>query len=332
MKKDEYIGLLKKFYAGETNEKENAELAEWIKDESEEDLEEYFGRVWEKSPDRVDSVTMRRMKKEIAARIRTTADVSKAHKIPFAIRIARWAAAAAILFMVGFAGYKYGTMGRKSEMFSACTDKGERSEVLLPDSSIVWLNSDTKITYSSDYSKKERKIGLEGEAFFEVAKNKSCPFIVNAGAVSVEALGTKFNVKAYSEDDRITTTLINGKVKTRSKNKTVYLLPDERISYSKTDGGFDSKENLGKGYRLPWRNDEILFDSSSLEDIAKILERNYGVNIAFKNEGIRKIKYTGLIMNTKLENVLDLITLTSNVDYDIINDTIFFNSKSKRKE
>lgn len=106
-------------------------------------------------------------------------------------------------------------------------DNGQRASVVLPDGTKVWLNSHTKLNYKSDYGVKERSVSLSGEAYFEVSKDTLRRFLVNAGDMEVEALGTAFNVKAYEEDDEVVTTLFEGSVRTAVGKEFVILSPDE---------------------------------------------------------------------------------------------------------
>ena len=96
--------------------------------------------------------------------------------------------------------------------YKLVTSKGEKSYLQLPDGTRVWLNSCTTLEYAENYGHSNRSIYLDGEAYFEVAKNKDLPFVVKANGIDVKAIGTAFNVSAYMEDSQLTTTLFNGKV------------------------------------------------------------------------------------------------------------------------
>lgn len=202
---------------------------------------------------------------------------------------------------------------------------GQQSMVTLPDGSVAYLNSDSYITYNTDYNDKDRTIFLSGEAYFEVAKNKDIPFIVDAqGVLKVQALGTKFNVKAYPGEKEITATLKQGCIMTTSNDSKVILTPGEEARYSKTSNRLVSNLSPNPDHLIPWRDNELLLTKSSLLEISEILKRMYGVNVVFKNDNVKSICYTGLIRNNSLINVLELISGTSPVKYTFSNNTIEF--------
>ena len=149
--------------------------------------------------------------------------------------------AAAVVFLLGFMIFVhlYLNLADKTENYSLQTykvfvDKGQRASVILPDGTKVWLNSHTELTYNGDYGKGNRQVVLSGEGYFEVAKDTTSRFIVKAGEIEVEALGTTFNVKAYQEDRELTTTLFEGKVRTSVGKDEVILKPDESLSFDKS--------------------------------------------------------------------------------------------------
>ena len=178
---------------------------------------------------------------------------------------------------------------------------GQQSMVTLPDGSVAYLNSDSYITYNTDYNDKDRTIFLSGEAYFEVAKNKEIPFIVDAqGVLKVQALGTKFNVKAYPGEKEITATLKQGCIMATSNDSKVILNPGEEARYSKTSNRLVSNLSPNPDHLIPWRDNELLLTKSSLLEISEILKRMYGVNVVFKNDKVKSICYTGLIRNNSL--------------------------------
>ena len=110
--------------------------------------------------------------------------------------------------------------------------------IKMPDSSQIWLNAGTTIIYSQDYGQQTRTLNLNGEAYFKVAKDSLHPFIVNTQGIIVQALGTRFNVKAYPEEKTISTTLEEGKIDVRilsmaDKNERVLLKPKDKLIYHK---------------------------------------------------------------------------------------------------
>ena len=216
---------------------------------------------------------------------------------------------------------------REPEIFKMVAERGQKSSLTLPDGSRVWLNSASTISYTSDYNSNERNVFLQGEAYFEVAENTDLAFVVHAQDLSVEALGTKFNVKAYSEDYGITTTLVAGKVRTSAGENSEILLPEQQAYYDKRTGDISKSDVEDPAHIVPWIKNEILFTDNSLAEIAVVLERMYNVTIIFDEEDIGTYTYTGLIRNNSLPNILELISTTSPVTYRMNASTIRFSRK-----
>ncbi|MDR2816037.1 MAG: DUF4974 domain-containing protein, partial [Proteiniphilum sp.] len=205
---------------------------------------------------------------------------------------------------------------------------GQKAKMQLPDGTSVWLNSSGSITYDNTYNKKDRVVYLQGEAYFEVSKDQKRPFIVKMNEISVEALGTSFNVKAYPEDNYIVATLIEGSIRISSPVQSELLAPNERITVTKSDGQFvknilpDAKKNIS------WINSQLAFEQERMEDIAKMLERMYNVRICFASEKLKDIRFSGTIKNNNMENVLQLIEFVAPIRYTLEKDaTITIRSK-----
>ena len=149
--------------------------------------------------------------------------------------VAAVSAAAAAVALGVFAGMRISVPETSPGQFEIVADCGQRSDVLLPDGSRIRLNSASRVSYSTEYGKTNRDISLDGEAFFEVAKNAELPFVVSTGNISVEALGTKFNVRSYRDGDE-TVTIVEGKVLTTAGESEAVLLPHQCVSFDKAVG------------------------------------------------------------------------------------------------
>ena len=117
--------------------------------------------------------------------------------------------------------------------------RGTKTKIILPDGSQVWLNSDSKLSYGERFNDTIREVSLEGEAYFDVIKDKNRPFIVMTNALNIRVLGTAFNIKSYAQDATIETTLIRGMIEVRKNNepatKKIVLTPNEKLIYNKTE-------------------------------------------------------------------------------------------------
>ena len=196
--------------------------------------------------------------------------------------------------------------------------------VELPDGTQVCLGSKTVFHYENDYGRKERIVYLEGEAYFEVAKNKDLPFVVKANGIDVKAIGTAFNVSAYMEDSQLTTTLFNGKVAVQPTltKQEVLLEPNQVAVYDKSRNKIEVVPYDKKQF-AQWRGGFLSFEMMYLQDITKLLERNYNVVFRYENQGIKKLRFSGSFRNNEdLSEILNVIKTNTGIRYQILKDTI----------
>ena len=208
--------------------------------------------------------------------------------------------------------------------FIVQTDNSDRSFTQLPDGSRIWLNKGTKIEYNQQFGIKNRNVLLNGEAYFEVAKNKELAFVVKTKSIDVTALGTSFNVNAYDDGNEVTTTLYTGKVNVQSTltgYKTI-LNPFEVAVFSKTKDKITTYVFTGPDKPV-WMEPEFRFDMLPLIDITKQLEHNYNVVFVYRNQKIKHLKFSGTFdRDEKLDEILRVIKINTNIDYAIKNDSV----------
>ena len=208
--------------------------------------------------------------------------------------------------------------------FIVQTDNSDRSFTQLPDGSRIWLNKGTKIEYNQQFGIGNRNVLLNGEAYFEVAKNKKLAFVVKTKSIDVTALGTSFNVNAYDDGNEVTTTLYTGKVNVQSTltgYKTI-LNPFEVAVFSKTKDIITTYVFTGTDKPV-WMEPEFRFDMLPLIDISKQLERNYNVVFVYRNQKIKHLKFSGTFdRDEKLDEILRVIKINTNIDYAIKNDSV----------
>ena len=229
------------------------------------------------------------------------------------------------------------------------TPAGAKSKVNLPDGSTIWLNAGSTLRYSNQFGKKNREIFLTGEAFFEVAKNKSKVFVVQASDLSIKAYGTAFNVKSYPDENTVETTLIEGSIGVKrtglksGKADEILLEPNQRVVYYKPSNKKEQIQTekaelaaksiktepepkrltymISKGIDpIPytsWKEGTLLISSENLADLAIKLERKYDVTIHFENEALKSLKFTGSLENETVEQVIEAIGIAANIDYEI---------------
>lgn len=241
---------------------------------------------------------------------------------------------------------------------------GAKSIVNLPDGTKVWLNAGSKIEYKPDFGKDSRTVHLVGEAFFSVAKDKSKHFYVKTDRITVKALGTRFNVKAYPEEGMITTTLEEGKVELETpvygsqQTRKILLKPNEKVVYYKPEIISNTEEKVGKINKVEknrpkeikrfkeielvhnintmlytsWKDKRWILESEPLGSLGEIMERRFNIVIVFNNAELENYKFTGTIENETLEQILNAFKLTAPLDYQINRDTVFFTLNKSLKE
>lgn len=226
-------------------------------------------------------------------------------------------------------------------------NKGIRSRIILPDSSTVYLNSDTKLNYPQKFSDNIREVYLDGEAFFDVKKDPSKPFIVHTAGIQVKVLGTTFNVKAYSTDKQIETSLITGSIEVSLKNRPTeryFVSPNEKLIIKNTWLLKDSVSKIKEKVSHPditidlnplspdpkdntitetqWIENKLVFRDEPFPSVVKMMERWYNVPIEIEDDELLNINLTGTFKTETIEQALDALKFTKNFRYKTIGNTI----------
>lgn len=329
---NDLISLLERFFSGATSAEEERILTEWLRDKSESDpeLAEYYRSKWAATNGSMDSQTKARIHARIRETIDGNAPEAPAPRPRLLGRLLPWAAAACIA-VAAFAGwYNYAKVtARQGHLFEIYTEKGQKTNITLPDGTRVWLNSASRLSYDNRYNLRSREVNLVGEGYFEVAKDPERRFRVNTGNYTVEALGTAFNVKSYPEDRTSVTTLFEGKVRIDDGDGfTTTLDPMEAVAYDTADGGFTKSVSERTLFAGLWRNNELIVESgTTLEKLTELLDREYNIRFVFRSERIRHLRFEGIIKNNNLQNVLQLIGLSGEVSYTIEDNTVVLDEK-----
>lgn len=195
---------------------------------------------------------------------------------------------------------------------------GARYEIRLSDGTKVWMNSVSQLEYPLAFGKSQRKIKLTGEAFFEVAKDATRPFIIDANGYEIKVLGTSFNVSVYPADNFMETTLVNGAVEITGKGgKVISLKPAQMARIDNADQSI-AIETVDTRYFTSWKDGIMYFDNMPLEDLTTKLERWYGVKITYKNEKPKRLHFSGALENSRdIQFLLNLISQTTHVKFEV---------------
>lgn len=192
------------------------------------------------------------------------------------------------------------------EYNSLSTDKGETFEVLLPDKSKVWLNAASVLTFPIRLKENERRVvKLDGEAYFEIAKDKKHPFIVESNGQQVVVLGTHFNVNSYRNEPFVKTTLLEGSTKIISDNGSERILKPGQQSV--LQGHKLDVNEVDIDEAIAWKNGDFVFNEEELTSIMRKLERWYNIDVEYQNASIGNKRFGGTI--SKFSNVSDVLRM-----------------------
>lgn len=205
----------------------------------------------------------------------------------------------------------------------------ETYQLILSDGTKVWINANSKLKYPASFNNNERKVYLEGEAYFDVYEDKKRPFIVDLGYASVKVLGTEFNVRAYDDEKEISAVLVNGSVQLYSTKhkKDILLKPGERSSL--TYAGVLKTENVNTYNYTAWKDGRFVFENKSIEEILEHISSWYDVNILYLDENCKKIRFSGdLEKKISLQKILQIMESSERVEFHIENNTVSVRSKN----
>lgn len=293
--------LLHKYFKNESTDKELKKILEWT--ESSEKNRYYFlseRKLWN-----IKSIHLQETKKD-------SRSISTKSIINYAAFIA-----AVCLLLVGFSHFQTNRTGNYQVVNVPI---GQRVNIVLADGTSVWLNSNTTLTYPVRFGKNIRQVKVNGEAYFEVAHNDNCPFVVDTEKYQIKALGTTFNVKAYSDYGMFETALIDGSVRIIDKMHKVNLLlkPNERV-FEEMDRLYVKKGLSNEDYL--WKNGLLVFNDEPIRTVLELLSAYYGMKISLENEKIKNYRCTSkFLYNNGLDYILKV--LQRDLHYEIQKDSV----------
>lgn len=218
------------------------------------------------------------------------------------------AAIVAFIFVSSFATWYI--MEHQSPKYYACNvPYGSKTQITLPDGSKVWLNAGSRLTYSNQFDNRNRKVQLQGEGYFEVAKHQGAEFTVSTKGYDVIVKGTHFDVSAYNDDPNIVTSLLEGSVEIARQGQTMMLKPGENASLNISSGSL-VKSNI-KNEPNAWIDRRISYDAISTGDLARILSREYAVNIHILNPELNQRKFAISLRNK--ETISEVISTLQSI-------------------
>lgn len=210
---------------------------------------------------------------------------------------------------------------------------GEKIKLKLTDGSMVILNSGTEFRFPETFGDSIREVFLNGEAFFNVARNEDKPFVIQSGDIKTTVLGTSFNIKAFEEENRSIVTVVSGKVKVDVKSDetapTIYLTPNYQARFNNETMTMTKVEVKAVNY-IDWKDNILNFDNMSLDEIAGVLERWYNVDVQFTDHSVRDIYFLGKYQDPSLKGVLESVKFITNIDFELQDSTVIFKGQTMK--
>ena len=318
-----YMVLFEKYLRGESTAEETEALIDLI------GSEDKFKEMLEVELMNADPTIDETIKKRIFGKIRLETTREKSYLSVNWRKTMQWAAIFLLPVLSAFTVYYFTQRPQRNLQPTVITaQKGEKAEVVLPDGSNVWINSGSTLTYDKHFNGKERSVHLQGEAYFEVPENKKRPFIVHTKHITVQALGTSFNVRSYETDSLASAVLLEGKVKVSASGHETILSVNERATFDKRKQTLlaDRVEALNF---IEWKNGNIYFSNQTYDEIARALSRIYNVEIQFASEQLRPMRFSGTLGSSGIKNALDILSMTSPMYYEMKDTTIILHHKAE---
>ncbi len=317
--------LIYRFLSGEADANEQRKVREWIM-KSEENARTFA---------KIKNLYVRlSIKEERASDEDTTLFMNRIRKRKSSKKIYRQTgygvAAVLLLFLFSYAVYTLGTKEYKKELnfvksqqiaqYQYYTPSGVKGKVILPDSSVVWLNSESSISYPSKFSGTIRKVAFSGEGYFEIKKNPERPMnITLKNGMSVNVKGTTFNLTAYDNDKTYSIFLISGQISLlNDRSKELYKVePNQKIYIEAGTNKISVHKPEDIMPTIGWKRGWLVFEETGMEDIINKMERWYGVRIAVKDSAIMSKTLTARFREESLSQVLSMMHQISLVNYTI---------------
>lgn len=322
---DQIDKILSNWLIGEASQEELEMLKEWAS-QSEENLNtlETFKRVWKEKNSEPVLVHVEEKINDIWQNGKLKKEERKAFLYPY-LKIA-----AVFLFLIGASfGFYYwiqldslpqAEVPIQVQSFVIKENKpGQKTKISLPDGTIAYLNSSSRLKFLEGFVGSERRVMLEGEAYFEVAKDQTKPFIVESKTVETLALGTAFNVHAFPDSKVVKVSLLEGEVRVHQVGNTeeaVVLNPGRQLivepeTQSSLESSFNHEEVIG------WKDGKLVFRNASFQEVTQRLERWYGVHILVKGTVPTSWKVSTLYDGQSLKNVLTDLQYSKKFAYEI---------------
>lgn len=335
--------LLAKYLSNDVNSRERLEVESWLKlsEENRDELEQS-----RKMLEKIDAFYQSKSFNSTAAWNQVHSKITKPqisiiqHKKvrkEAILQFYKYAAIIVIAILLGSVSYYIGFRNQTTEIYSEIISNENQvvNEYVLPDGSMVALNSNSKLTFPKQFKPDVREVTIEGEAFFDVKPNPEKPFIINAGNAQVKVLGTSFNVCAYPETETVEVVVATGKVQVTnlnpkeisSINNEVFLIQGEKGTLFNNQSILEKTENKNPNY-LSWKTHDLIFDEVPLNEVIKCLKKVYHVDIQVDEPEINDLLLKAHFDKKPIDFVLNVVRLTFNLELLEENEQFTFSSRN----
>lgn len=302
---NEIESLIIKYLTGETSTDDIIILSDWLKTDKNNEL--IFRRIkayWEANVSTDFNIDYENTFDNLLNRIHKEAERTPSKK--------RWLiylnAATIAAMIIGFIVYLNIYRNTPQVHYYSYMSGTTTSEFNLPDGSRIFLNKNSKLTYSDDFGNHERNVRLQGEAYFDVAKDKDKPFTVELDSSKVTVLGTSFNIKNRTGEDLIAVVLVEGSVQFQSPEENIIMSPRQELVYNKSEKKIITVNKVDTEVTTAWKQNLIRYKSKTLAEITKILEEQYNVKIIINSRHLDETQMTGAFdANANIEQILNIM-------------------------
>lgn len=247
----------------------------------------------------------------------------------------RAAAAAAVAVILLAGGVTTVSLSKRlAQPLTVITHQGERSQVVLPDGTKVWLNSASSVEYVAPFFSRERRVKMDGEAYFEVQHDAQAPFVVSTNGLDIKVLGTRFNIRNDDNDHRITTVLLEGAVKAYAsgdEKAAVRLRPSQQLVFDTRTGAMRLTDEPSADRSINWIDGRFCFEHDTFGEIVAELKRYYNVDIRFMDEALRSERFSGdFRVEDGIYHIMSVLQLTYKFTYKVVGNDIEIYPNPKR--
>lgn len=314
--------ILLKYIQGEASEKEKKEVELWSKETSNRKKLEDYKKIWDLSAhiSDFDQIDKTRDLSRVKTRISLQTHVKRIPLQKYVLRIA-----AILILAIGLAlGLTRIFQSFQTGQSESLITGDETITFEMPDQSLITLNKNSRVSYSSDFNKTNRNISLDGEVFFEVQPNADLPFKITIDDVLVSVVGTSLNIK--KEAEIITVSVLTGTVKIWDTKNT-----ENSLVLQEGDGALFDTQNSMLVYNIPdvnflaWKTGKFYFENTSLPKVLKLISQYYNKEVLFHNASASNIEITAVFENKTLDEIVHNINLITNLELTLENEQIIVN-------